>query len=247
MESSTAIPSLQPGECQVWWADRAAAASRLLPLLDDREQARLSRFRREEDRTRYLVAHATLRVLLAAHLRVPAHEVRFSTICRHCGKEHGKPRLEEGAEGIEFSLSHSGRHVVVALARDFPVGVDVEQTKPERDRASLATAVLSEAEQRALAALPAAGQGQAFLRYWTRKEALLKATGHGLAIAPSRLTVTAPGEAAALISWSADQPLESAAYLLDLAGAPGHVAALAALGVRPVVVERDAGLLLAAR
>jgi 4'-phosphopantetheinyl transferase len=247
MATSTAIPPLQPGECQVWWADRATAASHLMELLDEREQARWSRFLREEDRERYLVAHAMLRVVLAAHLGIPARELRFSTICRHCGKTHGKPRLDHGGEAIEFSLSHSGRQVVVALVRDFPVGVDVEQVKPTRDRTSLVAAVLSGPERRAIAALPADERGEAFLRYWTRKEALLKATGHGLAIAPRSLTVTAPGEAAALLSWTAKQPLEAAVHLFDLKGAPEHVAALAVLGGCPHVVERDAGGLLAAR
>jgi 4'-phosphopantetheinyl transferase len=241
----TAVRSLEPGKCEVWWADRDAAADHLLPVLDDGERARLSRFRRAEDRALYLVGHATLRLRLAAQLRVAPSELRFSTICRYCGKTHGKPRLEDGAAGLEFSLSHSGRQAVVAVALHLPLGVDVEQLRSDRNRASLIPAILSDDEQLAIARVPAGEQAAAFLRYWTRKEALLKATGHGLAVGLRRLTVSAPDEAPALIAWSADSAPEEPAQLFDLAARPGHLAALAVLGDRPRVSEHDAGPLLA--
>jgi 4'-phosphopantetheinyl transferase len=106
--------------------------------------------------------------------------------------------------------------------------------------------MLSAAEQPAVAALPAAARGGAVLRYWTRKEALLKATGVGLAVAPAALTVTPPDAAPALVAWEAAPPLDAAAHLFDLSPGPGHIASLAILGPRLAVVERDGDGLLAA-
>jgi 4'-phosphopantetheinyl transferase len=106
--------------------------------------------------------------------------------------------------------------------------------------------VLSELERRAIEALPLEQQNLAFLRYWTRKEALLKATGHGLALPLRSVSVSAHDAVPALLAWTAEPPLEGPVHLLDLAAAPDRPpAALAMLGERLDVVEHDAGPLLA--
>ncbi|HEX7969062.1 MAG TPA: 4'-phosphopantetheinyl transferase superfamily protein [Stellaceae bacterium] len=238
----SSIPLLPAGECHVWWASAAAAQGHLMPLLDPGERERWSRFRREDDRARYLAAHALKRIVVAGLLGMPAGALGFSAVCRRCGGAHGKPRLQEPAAAIEFSLSHSGERVVLAVARGgAELGVDVERLVPQRDRGSLAPAVLSATEQRVVAALPPARRPLALLRYWTRKEALLKATGDGLAVAPATLTVSAPDAPPALLSWTAETPLDAPAYLFDLSPGPGHVASLAILGARLAIVERAAG------
>ncbi|HWG80304.1 MAG TPA: 4'-phosphopantetheinyl transferase superfamily protein [Stellaceae bacterium] len=247
MAASAVVPPLRAGECQVWWARPAAGRRSLLALLDAGERGRCARFHRDADRARYLAAHALARLVLAGHLGIPAPALSFRATCRQCGaSDHGKPRLRIAGAGLEFSLSHSGARVVLAVARDAPVGVDVERLNAERDFAALVPAVLSAAEQPAVAALPAAERAGAVLRYWTRKEALLKATGDGLGVAPAALTVTPPDVPPALVAWEAAPPLDAAAHLFDLSPGPGHVASLAVLGPRLAVVERDGDPLLAA-
>ena len=229
----------------MWWA-RPAGARELLALLDSGERGRCARFDRDDDRSRYLAAHALARLVLAGHLGIPAPTLAFEATCRQCGaSDHGKPRLGAAGTGVEFSLSHSGARVVLAVARDVAVGVDVERLNRQRDFAALAPAVLSGAEQLAVAALPDAERAAAVLRYWTRKEALLKATGDGLGVAPTALTVTPPDAAPALVAWEAAAPLNVAPHLVDLSPGPGHVASLAMLGRRLAIVERDGDELLA--
>jgi 4'-phosphopantetheinyl transferase len=245
--ASVAVPLLRPDECQVWWARPAAATRELLALLDSGERRRGARFDRDEDRARFLAAHALARLVLAGHLGIPAPALTFHATCRECGAgDHGKPRLGMAGAGLEFSLSHSGTRVVLAVARDAAVGVDVERLNVQRDFAALIPAVLSAAEQPAVADLPDAERAGAVLRYWTRKEALLKATGDGLGVAPAALTVTPPDAPPALVAWEAPAPLDAAAHLFDLSPGPGHVASLAILGRRLAVVERDGDGLLAA-
>lgn len=240
----SSAPPLRAGECHVWWASPAAAGAPLVALLDAAERERWSRFRRDEDRARYLVAHALKRIVLAGYLGVPPGALAFAARCPRCGGAHGKPRLGEPYGALEFSLSHSGDRVALAVARGVPVGVDVERLAPERDRGSLAAAVLSAAEQETMAALPQARRGAALLRYWTRKEALLKATGDGLAVAPTSLTVSAPEAAPALLAWAAEPPLGARVALFDLDPGPRHIASLAVLGACVAIAERDAGDLL---
>ncbi|MFD7257529.1 4'-phosphopantetheinyl transferase family protein [Streptomyces sp. NPDC059874] len=62
----------------------------------------------------------------------------------------------------------------------FRVGIDVEQIRP-LDVAQVDTPVLTAAEREAVMALPEGpDRTTAFLRCWTRKEAVLKALGIGL-------------------------------------------------------------------
>lgn len=162
----------EPGEVAVasFGLDLPAAEVRALhELLDDSERARAAALRFEHLRSRFVVAHGRLRQLLGGVLGLPADRVVLSA------GPHGKPAVD----GAAFSLSHSGGHGLVALTRDGQLGVDLERTGAEPET-SLLGQVLTAAERRALAELPAAQRAAAFCRVWVRKEAVLKATGVGL-------------------------------------------------------------------
>lgn len=235
------VPPLGDGECQVWASGLLTRSPPWVTLLDRHERERWERFRRDEARDRYLTAHALARVVLGAHAGLPAAGLRFDRRCARCGRPHGKPGLIDA--DLEFSLSHAGGLVLVAVTRGVPVGVDVERSErgnPPLDRALTAT------ERAVLERLPAGARGPAFIRYWTRKEALLKATGDGLSVAPGRLAVSAPDEPPRLLAWDADRPPEGA-FLADLRPDDGYVATVAFIGSALRVSELDAGALLAAR
>ena len=102
--------------------------------------------------------------------------------------EHGKPYLERGPH---FSLSHCRGAVCCAIS-DRPVGIDIEA--PDRHITdSLVRYTMTEEEmcqilQSPRTAPPRAGdsprmgleEGRAFLRLWTRKEAVAKLLGTGI-------------------------------------------------------------------
>jgi len=101
--------------------------------------------------------------------------------------EGGKPRLEGRPRGPFFNIAHSGGAVVVAVAADRDVGVDIERIRPvSRD---LEEAALGARERETVAAAAAAGDDAAFFRLWTAKEAFMKLEGAGLAIPPRALRV----------------------------------------------------------
>jgi 4'-phosphopantetheinyl transferase len=92
------------------------------------------------------------------------------------------PRLAQPpGTGLALSLSHSGACVAIALARPGPVGIDVEAKRALPDLEGLARRALTDEEAHVLASLPAAQRESVFLRWWTAKEAALKAHGSGLA------------------------------------------------------------------
>lgn len=77
-------------------------------------------------------------------------------------------------DGIFWSISHTENCAAAVLA-PYPVGIDVERIRPVSD--DLWGAAASEEEWR----LATADTPACFFYYWTAKEAVLKATGAGLA------------------------------------------------------------------
>jgi len=100
---------------------------------------------------------------------------------------HGKPLLAAHHPRVEFSVSHCGPVAAIAISTA-PLGVDVERVRHVADVESMAAQVFSADEQRALA--EAADPSAAFLRGWTRKEAVLKARGTGFSADARELTVS---------------------------------------------------------
>jgi 4'-phosphopantetheinyl transferase len=150
-----------------------------LALLDGKERARADRFLRAASRAQFVGAHAALRRRLGALLGADPRSLRFApSPCVHCGGPHGKPVLAGNHAGeLHFSLSHADAAVAVAAA-DAAVGVDLEAVRPLA-AGDLAARFFADDERRLVAG--AADPGAAFVRLWTRKEALLKATGEGIA------------------------------------------------------------------
>ena len=202
-------------------------------VLDEAELARHTRFRQAADRDRYQAAHVGARLLLGRYLGVPSDRLRFSQHCRHCGAEHGKPMVADVATKLDFSLTHSGSWVAIAVAAE-PVGLDVQELEAGPDVAALSRAVLSPAELRWWTGQPADAARSAFFCYWARKEALLKATGHGLAVPMNTITLAPPVEPARLVEWAADRPLDGPVQLQDLEAGPGYAAAVAMLSGLPI-------------
>ncbi|WP_315833210.1 4'-phosphopantetheinyl transferase family protein [Bradyrhizobium prioriisuperbiae] len=165
---------------------REAAA----PLGSD-EFERLLKFVHEEDRRSYAAAHGGARRLLARILQRPPEALRFSTTA------HGKPVLSPPVPALDFSISHARGVVAVAVAQH-PVGVDVEPLRAFDGMDGMSDLVLSPQEQANLRSASAPLRPRLFLRYWTLKEALLKAAGAGFSIAPNLITLDVGAAPAAL-------------------------------------------------
>ncbi len=109
---------------------------------------------------------------------------------------HGKPSLQGNAElppeGIDFSLSHSGHWVAVAISSAGTVGVDVEDAPCDADRAArLAPRILDPVAMATFSTLPSDRRAAFFLAQWASREALLKRGGEGLTRDPRTLLIPA--------------------------------------------------------
>jgi len=235
---------LAPAQCQVWWATPALARRCHASLLDAGERARLERLVRPGDRERFTVGCALLRIVIGRLTGTPPDAVCLDRTCPDCSERHGKP-VPGDAPGLECSLSHSGARVVVAVTRCAPLGVDVEAVDRALDLGELGQHILSPDERADLEALPHSRRAWGFATTWTRKEATLKATGHGLRVSPDRVHVTSPVLAPAVVGVG-DVPFEAGdVSLYPLDAGDGYAATLAATGRLDRVIERDAAPLLA--
>jgi 4'-phosphopantetheinyl transferase len=143
-------------------------------LLSDDERARAATFRFAADRTRYVVAHAALRTLIARYLGTATHRGAF-----HRGSD-GKPALSSRL-ALHFNLAHSRDIALVALAAEREVGVDLEAIDGAREIEHLARRFFSSRESRALLELPSDRRRPGFFHVWSQKEAYLKGRGDGVA------------------------------------------------------------------
>lgn len=216
-------------ECAVWWARPVRGEARQLALLDELEHGRFEAYRREIDQRRFLTGRILAKTVLGAKLGVAPGDVRFDATCDDCGKPHGKPKLA----GVEFSISHSGERIGLAVST-VPVGLDVE-TDTRRADDQLIEYALNEHEQAALRGLSPAERVSAFFQYWTRKEALMKATGRGLKIPLQSITLDG-----ARLASSADPALApETTQLADLSPGEGYRAAVAFLTTEPVSITEQ--------
>jgi 4'-phosphopantetheinyl transferase len=166
-------PQLAADVVDVWQADLAVGGGDVRGLLSDDERERAARFVRAEDGARWAHARGILRALLGRYAAADPRALCFAE------GPHGKPRLDD--EAISFNLSHSSEVLLVAVARDREVGVDVELPRRSVDHVAIARRILAADEADRIEAIEDPQQREReFLRAWVRWEATLKCSGFGI-------------------------------------------------------------------
>ncbi len=156
-----------------------------LSWLDGDERSRWERFLSPVAQRRYVLCRAALRAVLCRQLGCPNESLAFEAA------KHGKPfALVNGQPAsISFNVSHSGNHGLIAVAPRGRLGVDVEEREPRRNLENLIEGVFSPHEKAELESLDGCQQLHKFFRFWTIKEALVKAHGKGLSMKVAELEI----------------------------------------------------------
>jgi len=136
-------------------------------VLTKEELEKADRFHRKQDRESYIVGKHMSRSILSNFLGKSPSNISYQYNSRK------KPYIQ----GIHFNTSHSGNQVYFALSQH-PLGIDTEYIDPNFDFSAIASTYFSEEEAAYIGHNNSARQN--FYTLWTRKEALLKATGEGL-------------------------------------------------------------------
>ena len=118
--------------------------------------------------------------------------------------------------------------MLIAVSLDGELGVDLERLRTISEAARIVESYFSSAEQAQFAALEEPLSASAFLRGWTRKEAILKAKGVGLAgLATSYETMFGTTELTDTFSPAAPLPRIGEWWLWEASPREGYFAALA--------------------
>jgi len=202
-------------------AVRASAA-----LLSDAERHRARRFAFDRDASRFIVARARLRELLAVRLGVRAERVDFEY------GAYGKPALSRrfADSALHFSVSHCDDIATYAFSWGGAVGIDVEFVRVMSDADDIAARFFSRRENATYQTLNPDDKPVGFFNCWTRKEAVVKALGDGLSMPLDRFDVTlAPSDPAQVLRVDTT-PGDSGWRLDSSCPAAGYVAAIASQG-----------------
>ena len=176
-------PASHPGrdDVRAWHAhvDDALASpdaiARARALLSGAEQDRFERFHADRDRRMFLLGRVMSRELVGRALGVAPADWQWRE------GAHGRPEIANPPTAVHFNLAHSAGLVVCALSNGREVGVDVE----DLDRPPIDPRMIQRYCAPAEAAdIDAHGSNwrDRFLRYWTLKEAYLKARGLGISL-----------------------------------------------------------------
>jgi 4'-phosphopantetheinyl transferase len=195
-----------------------ADVSRLETCVPMEERVRAARFRMANDRTLYLAARATLRMVLGRIFLVDGVHVPLHY------SNAGKPLVRNGPS---FSISHSGGVALIGLAWGTEIGVDVEVMRPLPDLQSLAASCLAATELGDLRRIDCTDRRAVqLLSIWVRKEAISKALGLGLAL-PFDSFSCRDGEGPMVIGQEGAAVAQWPWTVMDLALPAPHIGAVA--------------------
>jgi len=171
-----------PGEVDLWFLDLGGLTNSLRAALGGplEEDSKVTAGQLLIARRFYL------RLLLGAYLGLPGKEVRINR------KNRGKPVLDTSVHKgeIHFSMAKSEDKLLVGISASNHIGVDLEHSNREaRNAIGVAQRYFTPPEAAALAALDIENLQPAFLRVWASKEAVVKASGMGIANQFGRFTV----------------------------------------------------------
>lgn len=157
-----------------WRLDAPAATiTRWRDYLTVAEHARMARFVFAKDQTRYTICRSRMRRILGQYTETPPRDIAFTVMGRD------KPVLAgANSQRVEFNLTHTDGLACLAITHGHAIGVDLERTRTIED--DFIAYALNPAEHARVTAVAAADREPAFFRYWTAKEAYLKAIGTGL-------------------------------------------------------------------
>jgi len=140
----------------------------------------LSMFQNQTTRRFYL------RLLLGAYLGLPGKDIHISR------RVKGRPEIDSALSGgaLDFNVARSNDGYLIGVSSGATIGVDLEIAARRSGKPlALARRYFSEAETAALSVLDGEELHRAFMHTWACKEAIVKASGLGIANQLCRFSV----------------------------------------------------------
>lgn len=170
---------LRPGEVHIWNVilDGEDEMGGWYSILSSDERNRAERLLSPLKRKRFARARVVLRIILSRYVNVPPDQLRFGY------SQKGKPYLLEAGlpYPLEFNISHCEDLMLAVISVAGMVGVDLERVQPIDGSEQIIMRYFSDNDLKMVQSLKNDKRNGAFIAAWTRREALGKALGGGLA------------------------------------------------------------------
>lgn len=161
------------GRIDVWHIDingNLPQISKFRHVLTPGEITRANKYLRATDGDKFIISRGGLRYILSGYLKCLPGEIRFKLT------PNNKPEIDHPLSKLHFNLSDSADKVLIAIATS-PLGIDVELINPKFSYHAILNNNFSLTEREYISN---EDNFDRFFLLWTRKEAILKATGIGL-------------------------------------------------------------------
>lgn len=166
------VLTLDAKRMDIWQFSLLTPPADAFESLNEEEKTRADRFHFERHKRRFIASRYIMRLILARYLMVKPKEIEFNY------NAYGKPELNTHPF-LQFNLSHSSELGLLAVGKDYPLGIDVEFFSA-RNYAGIGNHIFSEAESKVLNLSHPSLTPLLFFNLWAQKEALIKACGMGL-------------------------------------------------------------------
>ena len=147
---------------------------KLYNYLSISEIEKANNFKFEEDTFRFILGHGLTRRILGKYLGIFPSKLIFNY------GDSGKPQVENTEQNIFFNISHSNEFVAIIFSKIRLIGVDIEHIYKNKENEKIVGNFFDKKEVEAYFNLKDSQKIEAFYRYWTCKEAYVKAIGKGL-------------------------------------------------------------------
>ena len=144
-----------------------------IDMLTEKEKCKFYRFKKEDDKKRFLISHIALRNIINSYIQIPLDLINFRY------NEYGKMYLDCNNLNLYFNLSHSKEKCLIVFSAN-EIGVDLEYVDKSININEIIDFVFSESEKILLQKSDIKQRYDIFYDIWTKKEAYLKALSTGL-------------------------------------------------------------------
>lgn len=155
---------------QIRLEDYSLLIPQLSTFLNQEELTRARKYHFEKDANRYITCRALLRCILANQTGIESSKINIEL------NRNNKPYLASD-KNIHFNLAHSEDYGIIAVS-NVDVGVDLEYCNKNFEFADIMPSVFNPKEIETV--LSNENKSYMFYKFWTRKEAVVKATGKGI-------------------------------------------------------------------
>lgn len=148
----------------------------LFDTLPEEERRRAGGFKSLIARRQFLYGRLLLRWGVSRYVGVEPEHLTFEAT------EEGKLFLPAPCESFDFNLTHKPGCVAAGWVKGASIGVDAEEYEPDRANEKIARRYFAPSEVEQLEGLDGETLAWQFYRFWTLKEAYIKARGLGLKV-----------------------------------------------------------------